>query len=138
MEQPAAEQPMMQQTVGQHPVTEQPAFEQSFARENSVEEVRRTEFVPAVAVSEPPPFPETVIQIPQAPPAAPQPQAAPAWKMEPVALPSDMVMIETQAKPQTNHQEPEPQRPARTPRPRPQTQAIPEEPLQQVETGGKP
>jgi hypothetical protein len=47
-------------------------------------------------------------------------------------------MIETQAKPQTNYQEPEAPRPARTPRPRPQQQAVTEEPLQQVETGGKP
>jgi ribonuclease E len=64
--------------------------------------------------------------------------AQPAWKMEPVALPSDMVMIETQNKPATTVYEESAPRPARTPRPRPQQVAVPDEPLQQVETGGRP
>jgi hypothetical protein len=136
MEQPVTEQPMMQQAVGQHPVMEQPAVEQSFVREKPIEEVRQPEFVPAAAVPEQRPAPEPVSQTPQAT-AAPAPQPAPAWKMEPVALPSDLVMIETQAKPQTNYQEAEPPRAVRTPRTRSQQQVAPEEPLQQVETGGK-
>ena len=137
MEQPVAEQPMMQQTVGQHPMVDQPAVEQSLVRERPIEEVRQPEFVPAATVPEQRSVSEPVIQTPQAAPATPKPEAAPAWKMEPVALPSDLVMIETQAKPQTNYREPEPPRPVRTPRPRPQQQVTPDEPLQQVETGGK-
>jgi len=65
----------------------------------------------------------------------PPPQAAAAWKMEPVALPSDLVMIETQSRAQVIEEEPVTPRPARTPRPRYQAPAVPEEPLQQVETG---
>ena len=57
------------------------------------------------------------------------PQAAPAWKMEPVALPPDLVMIETQSKAPLFEPEQE------TPRPRHQPPPITEEPLQQVETG---
>jgi ribonuclease E len=58
-----------------------------------------------------------------------------SWKMEPVALPPDMVMIETQTgKIAPVDTEPEPARPARMPRPRYQPPVVPEEPLQQVET----
>jgi len=71
---------------------------------------------------------------------APEPvhaaQSAPAWKMEPVTLPADMVMIETRAKAPAFEPEPEQPRRARTPRPR--NQPLPEEPLQQVETGKQP
>jgi hypothetical protein len=54
--------------------------------------------------------------------------------MEDVSLPSDMVMIETQSKPATTPYQEEAPRPARTPRPRPQSPVVPDEPLQQVET----
>jgi len=66
--------------------------------------------------------------------------AAPArqpWKMEPVALPPDMVMIETQADKAARMFEEERQdvpRPARPPRQRNTEPVIPDEPLQQVET----
>lgn len=66
--------------------------------------------------------------------------AAPArqpWKMEPVALPPDMVMIETQAEKAARMLEEERQdefRPARPPRKRNPEPVIPDEPLQQVET----
>jgi len=55
--------------------------------------------------------------------------------MDPVVLPSDLVMIETRSKAPSPFQEPEESRTARTPRPRYQSPAVPEEPLQQVETG---
>jgi hypothetical protein len=66
--------------------------------------------------------------------------AAPArqpWKMEPVSLPPDMVMIETQADKVARTLEEERQdvpRPARPPRQRSSEPVIPDEPLQQVET----
>jgi len=66
--------------------------------------------------------------------------AAPArqpWKMEPIALPPDMVMIETQADKAARMLEKERQdvpRPARPPRQRNPEPVIPDEPLQQVET----
>lgn len=55
--------------------------------------------------------------------------------MEPVSLPSDMQMVETQSKPAQPYQEVEEPRQVRTPRPR--RQPLPEEPMQQVETGGQ-
>jgi len=60
--------------------------------------------------------------------------AQPAWKMEPIALPSDLVMIETQAKAPAKAYEDEAPRPARTPRARQHQAVVPQEPLQQVET----
>ena len=95
----------------------------------------RPEYAPAAVIHESRPAPEPVIERPAMQFVAPAPQAAPAWKMEPVALPSDMVMIETQSKPASNYQEQDVPRPARTPRPRHQQAAMVEEPLQQVETG---
>jgi hypothetical protein len=57
--------------------------------------------------------------------------------MEPVSLPSDLVMIETQSKAAPVYQESEEPRPARTPRPpRNRPAPVADEPLQQVETGG--
>jgi ribonuclease E len=71
----------------------------------------------------------------------PEPVAeAPArqpWKMEPITLPPELVMIETQADKAARMLEEEQQdlsRPARAPRKRDFEQAIAEEPLQQVET----
>ena len=60
--------------------------------------------------------------------------AEPVRKMEPIALPSDLVMIETQTKAPAKAYEDEAPRPARTPRPRQHQAVVPEEPLQQVET----
>jgi len=78
------------------------------------------------AAPEPAPTPKPIVERP----------AQPAWKMEPVALPSDMVMIETQSKAPVGAYEDQEPRPVRTPRARPQQPVIPDEPLQQVETGG--
>jgi hypothetical protein len=66
--------------------------------------------------------------------------AAPArqpWKMEPIALPPDMVMIETQADKAARMLEEERRdvpRPARSPRQRNPESVNADEPLQQVET----
>ena len=69
--------------------------------------------------------------------AKPAPATQPAWKMEPVSLPTDLVMIETQSeKIQPIHSEAPAVRPARPPRRR--VEHVPEEMLQQVETGGRP
>ncbi len=130
MERLIAEQPHVQQ-----PTVEQPAVEQPIVREYAVEEGSRTEFAPAAMIPEQEPSPEPVIEKPVEQPVTPKPQAEPAWKMDPVALPSDLVMIETQSKGSSTYQEPDAPRQARTPRPRYQPQAVPEEPLQQVETG---
>jgi hypothetical protein len=56
--------------------------------------------------------------------------------MEPVNLPSDMVMIETQSRSAPAYQEPEEARPVRTPRQRNRPAPLPDEPMQQIETGG--
>ena len=137
----AVEQHPMEQSVAdhapvQHHVVEQPV-EQSFVRDNAIEEIKRSEFAPAVAIPEHRPVPEPVMDRPALQPVTPKPQPEPAWKMEPVALPSDLVMIETQAKDSSNYHEPEAPRPARAPRPRYQPTVVAEEPLQQVETGNK-
>jgi len=59
--------------------------------------------------------------------------------MDPIALPADMEMVETQqGRPSARLPEEETPRPVRTPRPRPPQQSAPEEPLQQVETGRTP
>jgi ribonuclease E len=85
------------------------------------------------------PMPEPVIEKPQMPAAVPEPRPAAPWKMEPISPPADLVMVETQSDKQASfHQEDEPPRPARTPRPRYQAPMVPEEPLQQVETGKRP
>ena len=125
--------------IEQHPierpaVQEQVVVEYSAARENAVEEVRRTDFAPAAPDPEQRPVPEPVIEKQNTQPIASRPQTAPTWKMEPVALPSDLVMIETQSKAPPTTQDTEAPRPLRSPRPRPQPLAVPEESLQQVET----
>jgi ribonuclease E len=79
-------------------------------------------------------LPETNTGEQQPEPAATAPDRQP-WKMEPVALPPDMMMIETQADKAARMLEGERQdvpRPARAPR-KPEA-VIPNEPLQQVET----
>ncbi|MBI3529641.1 MAG: Rne/Rng family ribonuclease [Betaproteobacteria bacterium] len=130
----AIERPAMERPVVEQPAVEQSVVAQSVMREHAVEEITRTEFAP-VATPEQRATPEPVIEKPEIQPVAPQPQTAPAWKMDPVALPPDLVMIETRSKGPSIYQAPETPRPARTPRPRDQPPAIPEEPLQQVETG---
>ncbi len=109
-------------------ITAPPAVEQPVVRDYPVEEIRHSEFAPIVAIPERPPAPAPVLE-------KPEPQAAPAWRMDPVVLPSDLVMIETQSKVAVIDQEMEVSRSARTPRPRYQSPAAAEEPLQQVETG---
>ena len=105
-------------------------------------------FTQEPVAAEPPPIiaPATLPQEPHLPQAntdeqQPEPVvAAPArqpWKMEPVVLPPDMVMIETQADQAARVLEEERQdvsRPARPPRQRNSEPVIPDEPLQQVET----
>ena len=129
------EQRPMERLTAEQPLVQQPMVEQPVVWEHAVEEISRTEFAPAAMIPEQSATPVPVIEKPEVQPIAPQSQAAPAWKMDPVALPSDLVMIETQSKGPPNYQEPDAPRPARTPRPRYQPQAVPEEPLQQVETG---
>ena len=129
------QRPMEQPFVGEQPVVDQHVVQHSVMQENTVGEVRLPEFAPAPVAREQRPSQEPMIERQEAPPVAPKPQAAPAWKMEPVILPSDLVMIETQSKVPLTYQEPELPRPVRTPRSRSQSPAVPEEPLQQVETG---
>ncbi len=120
------------------PVTEPRVYEQPVALHEAPAPVMHAEPVRAAPVMvEQRPAPKPMVESPPAPAAAAEPQAAsaPARKMEPVALPSDLVMIETQSKTAPVYQEPEAPRPVRTSRPRYQAPVVPEEPLQQVETG---
>ncbi len=82
-------------------------------------------------------LPEAGTDEPQPEPVAAAPARQP-WKMEPIALPPDMEMIETQAEKAARMLEEERQdapRPARPPRQRNSAEpVIPDEPLQQVET----
>ena len=87
-------------------------------REEVAEEVRQTEFAPVVVIPEQRPAPVPVVERHEVQPVALEPQSAPAWKMDPVTLPSDLVMIETQSKAPSIDEEPEAPRPVRTPRPR--------------------
>jgi ribonuclease E len=129
-------QPIVIEQRPMEPVAAQPqAAEQPVVRRHAVEEIRPAELAPAAKIAEALATPVAVIEKPEVQPIAPQSQAAPAWKLNPVALPSDLVMIETQSKSPATHQEPDGPRPARKPRPRYQPQAAAEEPLQQVETG---
>jgi ribonuclease E len=92
----------------------------------------------AKQVAAPPPqeryLPEPNTDERQAEPVAPARQV---WKMEPIALPPDMEMVETQADKAARMIEQEQQdlaRAARPPRPRNREPVIADEPLQQVET----
>jgi len=98
---------------------------QSFAREEIREQAVTTQFTPVVVIPEQRPSPE---------PAITQ-QDAPGWKMEPVTLPPELVMIETQHAAPSFNEEPEMPRRVRTPRPRKESLQNSDEPLQQVETG---
>ena len=83
-----------------------------------------------------PSLPETSTDEQQPEPVAVAPAQQP-WRMEPIALPPDMVMVETQAEKAARMLEEERQdvpRPARAPRQRNPEPVIPDEPLQQVET----
>ena len=120
--------PVMQQT---------PAYrEPEPARETYREEPVRAESPPAME-HRPAPAPVVESRPDPAPVAeSPKPAPAPAWRMDPVSLPSDMVMIETQNKAAPAYQESEESRPARTPRQRNRPAPMADEPMQQVETGG--
>jgi hypothetical protein len=101
------------------------AVEQSIAREEIREQTITTELAPVVVIPEQRPSPEPAVT----------PQQTPGWKMEPVTLPPELVMIETQHTPSSFNEEPEMPRRARTPRPRKESLEGSDEPLQQVETG---
>ena len=60
------------------------------------------------------------------------------WRMEPISLPPDLVMIETQPAKAVTTPETAVPRPPRTPRPRMQPLPVAEESLQQVETVNRP
>jgi hypothetical protein len=114
----------------------QPAESESAAEPESVDLEPMGQSRPMIVSEERTATPEPMPSEPKAEPqSAAERPAQPAWKMEPIALPSDLVMIETQTKAATTAYEDEAPRPARVPRPRPQAQVIPDEPLQQVETG---
>jgi len=131
----AIERPAVERPVVEQPVWDQSIVAQPVVREPAAEETTRVEFVPAAAMPEQRPAPESAIEKPEIQTVVSRPQAAPTWKMEPVSLPPELVMIETQSKTPSIDQEPEAPRPARTPRPRYRPPAVPDEPLQQVETG---
>ena len=126
------QRPIEQRTV-EPPVMEQPEVRQSVTREDAM---RSTEFAPVVIPAQRPAS-EPVFERQDMQPVSERPQAAPVWKIEPVALPPELVMIETQSKAPPIDQETQAPRPVRAPRPRSQPSAAPEEPLQQVETGKK-
>lgn len=112
--------------------SDRPAEREQFTRQVPAESV--------AALAEPAPVQSVPVQsapVQSAPvqTIAAQP-ARPAWKMEPVELPPDLVMIETQAGSRPPLQpEAEIEPPRRQARPRPeQTQVLADEPLQQVET----
>ncbi len=121
----------------------QPAESESAAEPESVDLEPMGQPRPMIFSEERAATPEPMPSEPTRSEPRPEPQPAaersaqPAWKMEPIALPSDLVMIETQTKAATTAYEDEAPRPARVPRPRPQAQATPDEPLQQVETGAE-
>jgi ribonuclease E len=98
---------------------------QSVAHEEIREQVITTELAPVVVIPEQRPAPESTVAA----------QQAPGWKLEPVTLPPELVMIETQHTASSFNEEPEMPRRARTPRPRKQSLQDSDEPLQQVETG---
>ena len=128
VEQQTAPARIMEQPVMEQPSIEQPRARQPAVREEIVEQSGQTDFTMASPVT------DTAIERPVAhTPAAPKPQ--PGWKMEPVTLPPELVMIETQSKVAAIEPEPDTPRPARTPRPRHQPPQVTDEPLQQVETG---
>ena len=135
----ALDRPTMERPVVEQPAAEQAAqpavVAQVVVREHFAEEIPRIDSAPA-AVPERPATPEQAITKPEIQPVVSQPQTATAWKMDPVVLPSDLVMIESRSRGPSIYQEPEEApRPARTPRPRPQRPTTTDEPLQQVETG---
>jgi ribonuclease E len=134
----AAEARMEQEGAADEPVRQEPERETqppaAYERAEAPATESRPEPVEAVRSDRPEPV---EVREERPAPVAQAPRAEP-WKMEPVSLPSDMQMIETTSKPSAPAHEEEPPRPARTPRPRPQAQAVPEEPLQQVETRSNP
>ena len=139
-EQQAAQSGMTHQPPHPDPAEAGPA-EYEAAPAEVYEPVRPAEAIIEEVFETPTREPAAVESIPeQAQPAqeppAEQPPAKPAWKMEPVQLPPDMVLVETRADPATQPpQEPEEeQRPVRQPRPRTEEPSSAEESLVQVET----
>jgi hypothetical protein len=110
-----------EQVVAAQSVTVQ----ESFAREAITESAMTAEYTPVVVIPEQRPLPEPAVNA----------QSASGWKMDPVTLPSELIMIETQHKASSANEEPEMPRRTRTPRPRMQSAQVSDEPLQQVETG---
>ncbi len=130
--QPSVDRPDFEQAG-----TEQRSPPQPQVREEVVAETRRTEGATTHAFAAQHSTVEPSMQQREKQPVSAQPPApaAASWKPEPVALPSDLVMIETQSSADSFEPPPEAPRPARAPRPRYQAPAVPDEPLQQVETG---
>lgn len=115
--------------------SEQPAI--LHAAVPSKEAVVETPATPPISVDEPPS--DNSIETPVAA-LTPrfEPAERPVWRMQPVELPPDMVLVETTHPASPSAQgadqfEPE-QRPARRPQPRGEPQEIADEPLVQVET----
>jgi hypothetical protein len=116
--------------------TERRPVEQPIVPEYSAVETRQPEIAAAVIIPERQHTPEPAMEKRDPQPVMAEVRATPAWKMAPVTLPSDLVMIETQRRnPGIPSQEEDVPHAVRTPRPRYQPPPIPEEPLQQVETG---
>lgn len=127
---PAPVEAVMEPRAYEPPVREPEAYVTPRPEPVAIETPRYVEeaHAPAEPVRPAAPEPEPVREIVAAAPVRP------AWKMEPVSLPSDMQMVETASKPAAPVHEEEAPRPVRTPRPRPQQAVIADEPLQQVET----
>ncbi|MGH8632305.1 MAG: hypothetical protein ACREU7_16270 [Burkholderiales bacterium] len=108
-----------------------PAAEAEETYETALHETAAHEPAPPEAAA-----PEPIDQEPfQEEPVA-QPPAKPAWKMEPVELPPDLVLVETRpdATTEVTQAPEEERRPVRQPRPQTEEPASGEEVLVQVET----
>ncbi|MEO8187786.1 MAG: ribonuclease E/G, partial [Burkholderiaceae bacterium] len=127
------QQPVDRPTMEQ-PVAEQRPAPQPAIRDTVVAHAQHAEVAPVPSYVEQR-LAEPVAERHDMKPDHSDAQTPAPWKMEPVALPSELVMIETQSAATASY-EPQPAapRPARAPRPRYQPTAVPEEPLQQIET----
>ncbi len=130
----AVEQPTMEALVTEHPEIGKSSYEQPMPAV-AVSELPRAESAASTMIAERRGEPEPQSRVPQAQPVTQRQTTASPWKMEPISLPTDLVMIETQSKSAPSYSEPENARPARTSKPRFQPKPVTEEPLQQVETG---
>ncbi len=130
----AVEQPKADAPVTERPQTGDIRHEQPMLAP-AVTELPRVESAPSTMNAGHRIEPEPRSMIPEAPPVMQHQPTASPWKMEPISLPSDLVMIETQSKSAPRDPEPENARPVRTSRPRFQPKPVADEPLLQVETG---